>query len=62
MSVRELQRLLRKTAEGLGKYAHVNQKALDQYVSFTEQREELERRQGELDKGDEVRYKRGSHF
>lgn len=32
----------------------MNKKALDQYVNFTEQREELQKRQGELDAGDEV--------
>jgi len=31
----------------------VNKKALDQYVNFTEQREELHKRQAELDSGDE---------
>lgn len=32
----------------------MNKKALDQYINFTEQREELQKRQAELDAGDEV--------
>eukprot|EP00889_Picochlorum_renovo_P007798 jgi/Picre1/34828/NNA_002294.t1 len=35
------------------KFAHVNQKALDQYVSFSEQREELARRKQENDAAEE---------
>eukprot|EP01050_Picozoa_sp_SAG11_P016894 SAG11_NODE_2363_length_3459_cov_1.931548_1_plen_66_part_10 len=34
-------------------YAHVNKKALDQYVNFTEQRDQLEVRLTELDAGKE---------
>ena len=33
------------------KYSHVNKKALDQYVSFSEQKEKLISRKEELDKG-----------
>lgn len=40
--------------EQLKQFSHVNQKALDQYVNFTEQREQLQRRRAELDAGDEV--------
>ena len=32
-------------------YAHVNKKALDQFVSFSEQKEKLIERKKELDKG-----------
>jgi structural maintenance of chromosome 3 (chondroitin sulfate proteoglycan 6) len=46
--------MLHKCNEELKKYSHVNKKALDQYVNFTEQREELHKRQAELDSGDEV--------
>lgn len=46
--------MLHKCNEQLKNYSHVNKKALDQYVNFTEQREELHKRQAELDSGDEV--------
>lgn len=39
--------------EQLGGYSHVNRKALDQYVNFTEQREELHRRRTEVMQGGE---------
>lgn len=45
--------MLHKCNEQLKNYSHVNKKALDQYVNFTEQREELHKRQAELDSGDE---------
>jgi len=32
----------------LSKYGHVNKKALDQFVNFTEQKEELARREAEI--------------
>lgn len=44
--------LLHKTNEGLKKYSHVNKKALDQYVTFTEQRTQLAERKEELDAGE----------
>ncbi|KAI3461220.1 hypothetical protein Pfo_017883 [Paulownia fortunei] len=52
-SIKELYKLLHKCNEQLQQFSHVNKKALDQYVNFTEQREELQRRQAELDAGDE---------
>ncbi|XP_041992974.1 structural maintenance of chromosomes protein 3-like isoform X1 [Salvia splendens] len=52
-SVKELYKLLHKCNEQLKQFSHVNKKALDQYVNFTEQREELQKRQAELDAGDE---------
>eukprot|EP00899_Mesostigma_viride_P022420 jgi/Mesvir1/3362/Mv04256-RA.1 len=52
-SLKELHALLHRCGSELKKYGHVNKKALDQYVNFTEQREELIKRQVELDKGDE---------
>jgi arginine deiminase len=52
--MKRLHKLLKEKNEELKKLSHVNKKALDQYVNFTEQREELRRRQDELDKGDEV--------
>ncbi|XP_058098866.1 structural maintenance of chromosomes protein 3 [Magnolia sinica] len=52
-SIKELQKTLHKCNEQLKQFSHVNKKALDQYVNFTEQREELQKRQAELDAGDE---------
>nr|GME04146.1 structural maintenance of chromosomes protein 3 [Ipomoea batatas] len=52
-NVKELYKLLHKCSEQLQQFSHVNKKALDQYINFTEQREELQRRQAELDDGDE---------
>uniref|UniRef100_A0A5B7B119 Structural maintenance of chromosomes protein n=1 Tax=Davidia involucrata TaxID=16924 RepID=A0A5B7B119_DAVIN len=52
-SVKELYKMLHKCNEQLQQFSHVNKKALDQYVNFTEQREELQKRQAELDAGDE---------
>ncbi|XP_052205645.1 structural maintenance of chromosomes protein 3 isoform X2 [Diospyros lotus] len=52
-SIKELQKMLHKCNEQLQQFSHVNKKALDQYVNFTEQREELQNRQAELDAGDE---------
>lgn len=46
--------MLHRCVEQLQQFSHVNKKALDQYVNFTEQREELQKRQAELDAGDEV--------
>lgn len=46
--------MLHKCNEQLQQFSHVNKKALDQYQNFTDQREELQKRQEELDAGDEV--------
>lgn len=51
-NIKELHKLLHKCNEQLQQFSHVNKKALDQYVNFTEQREELQRRQAELEAGD----------
>ncbi|KAK8550756.1 hypothetical protein V6N13_119258 [Hibiscus sabdariffa] len=51
--IKELQKMLHRCNEQLQQFSHVNKKALDQYVNFTEQREELQKRQAELDAGDE---------
>ncbi|KAK9861310.1 hypothetical protein WJX84_000307, partial [Apatococcus fuscideae] len=51
-SPKELHKLLQKCQSQLSKYGNVNQKALDQYVNFTEQREELKRRQTENTRGE----------
>ena len=42
---------LEKANQELKKYSHVNKKALDQYVSFSEQKEKLIKRKEELDRG-----------
>ncbi|KAJ0021665.1 hypothetical protein Pint_31711 [Pistacia integerrima] len=52
-SIKELHKMLHRCNDQLQQFSHVNKKALDQYVNFTEQREELQRRQAELDSGDE---------
>lgn len=52
-NMKELYKMLHNCNEQLQGFSHVNKKALDQYVNFTEQREELQRRQAELDAGDE---------
>jgi structural maintenance of chromosome 3 (chondroitin sulfate proteoglycan 6) len=52
-NVKELYKMLHKCNEQLQQFSHVNKKALDQYANFTEQREELQKRQSELDSGDE---------
>lgn len=43
-SSKSLHKQLEKVAADLAKFGSVNRKALDQYTSFTEQREELSRR------------------
>ncbi|XP_009133908.1 structural maintenance of chromosomes protein 3 isoform X2 [Brassica rapa] len=52
-NIKELQKMLHGCSEQLQQFSHVNKKALDQYVNFTEQREELQKRKAELDAGDE---------
>ncbi|XP_058743170.1 structural maintenance of chromosomes protein 3 [Vicia villosa] len=52
-NIKELQKKLHSCNDKLQKFSHVNKKALDQYINFTEQREELQKRQAELDAGDE---------
>lgn len=49
-----LEQLFRKLEQcntELKKYSHVNKKALDQFVNFSEQKEKLIKRQDELDRG-----------
>ncbi|KAJ4768644.1 Structural maintenance of chromosomes protein [Rhynchospora pubera] len=50
---KQLTQMLYKCNEDLKKFSHVNQKALDQYVSFMEQRDQLQQRRAELDSGDD---------
>lgn len=53
-ALQELHGALKKVQAELAKYSHVNKKALDQYVNFTEQREELQRRVSEVDQSGET--------
>ena len=48
---KELHRLLKHVGDELKQFSHVNKKALEQYVTFTEQREDLLKRQTELQAG-----------
>lgn len=49
--VKALWKKLHQCNEELKKYSHVNKKALDQFVNFSEQKEKLMKRKEELDKG-----------
>lgn len=53
MSSRALFKELEKTNNQLKKFSHVNKKALDQFISFSDQKEKLQKRKEELDRGDE---------
>ena len=46
---------LKDANEELKKYSHVNKKALDQFVNFSQQKETLIKRKEEITKGHEVR-------
>ncbi|GAX82234.1 hypothetical protein CEUSTIGMA_g9662.t1 [Chlamydomonas eustigma] len=50
--VKALMKQLEKVMADLAKFGSVNRKALDQYTSFTEQREELKVRKAELDRSE----------
>jgi structural maintenance of chromosome 3 (chondroitin sulfate proteoglycan 6) len=54
LSIKELMNRLTGCNQKMGKYSHVNKKALDQYVNFTEQRQTLVERKKELDQGAEA--------
>lgn len=49
--IKALWKKLHQCNEELKKYSHVNKKALDQFVNFSEQKEKLMKRKEELDKG-----------
>uniref|UniRef100_A0A6B2ELJ6 Structural maintenance of chromosomes protein n=1 Tax=Phlebotomus kandelakii TaxID=1109342 RepID=A0A6B2ELJ6_9DIPT len=53
MSLKRLFGELEKANQHLKKYNHVNKKALDQFLSFSEQKEKLCKRKEELDIGDQ---------
>lgn len=49
MDTKKLMKALKAANDNLKKFSHVNKKALDQYVSFSEQRETILKRKGEID-------------
>ncbi|KAG2607917.1 hypothetical protein PVAP13_4NG306100 [Panicum virgatum] len=49
----QLQKMLYDCNEQLKQFSRVNQKAIDQHLNFTEQREQLQRRRTELNAGDQ---------
>ena len=51
MSQKQLFKQLEKANTELKKYSHVNKKALDQFISFSEEKEKLMGRKEELDRG-----------
>ncbi|XP_055912358.1 structural maintenance of chromosomes protein 3 [Eupeodes corollae] len=53
MSLKNLFKELERANQHLKKYNHVNKKALDQFLSFSEQKEKLYKRKEELDIGDQ---------
>ncbi|KOC70556.1 Structural maintenance of chromosomes protein 3, partial [Habropoda laboriosa] len=53
MSTKQLFKEMEKANNHLKKYSHVNKKALDQFMSFSDQKEKLVKRKEELDRGDE---------
>ncbi|VDP97697.1 unnamed protein product [Trichobilharzia regenti] len=50
-NIKQLFKLLDKANRELKRYSHVNKKALDQFVSHSEEKEKLLKRKEELDKG-----------
>jgi len=52
LPLKELSQHLQLALYDVKKYSHVNKKAMDQYVSFSEQRDDLEARREELDKSE----------
>ncbi|XP_076247066.1 structural maintenance of chromosomes 3 [Calliopsis andreniformis] len=53
MTTKQLFKEMEKANNHLKKYSHVNKKALDQFMSFSDQKEKLVKRKEELDRGDE---------
>ncbi|XP_017887134.1 structural maintenance of chromosomes protein 3 [Ceratina calcarata] len=53
MTTKQLFKEMEKANNHLKKYSHVNKKALDQFMSFSDQKERLVKRKEELDRGDE---------
>jgi len=62
----EIEEQLKSTSQELNKFSHVNKKAMDQYINFSERKEELLKKKKEVDAGAEsiqslikVRYEEG---
>ena len=55
LNSKQLFKKLDQCNQELKKYSHVNKKALDQFVNFTEQKGKLIKRKEELDKAHTVR-------
>ncbi|OWF38325.1 structural maintenance of chromosomes protein 3-like [Mizuhopecten yessoensis] len=53
LSLKQLFKKLEQCNHELKKYSHVNKKALDQFVNFSDQKEKLIKRKDELDRGHE---------
>ena len=53
----QLFKKLDQANQELKKYSHVNKKALDQFVNFSDQKEKLIKRKEELDSAHQVYYK-----
>ena len=54
MGMKALFKQLDKCNSELKKYSHVNKKALDQFVNFSDQKEKLMKRKAELDAASQV--------
>lgn len=54
MSTKELILMLKEINNELKEYSKVNQKALDQHLNFSRQRNELIERKNQQDKGEKV--------
>jgi structural maintenance of chromosome 3 (chondroitin sulfate proteoglycan 6) len=50
---KEIEEKLQKTSEQLNKFSHINKKAMDQYVNFSERKEDLLKKKKEVDLGAE---------
>ena len=49
----EIEEQLKSTSQELNKFSHVNKKAMDQYINFSERKEELLKKKNEVDAGAE---------
>ncbi|CAM9714699.1 unnamed protein product, partial [Hapterophycus canaliculatus] len=49
MDTKKLMKALNTANDNLKKFSHVNKKALDQYVSFSDERETILKRKSEID-------------
>ncbi len=54
LSLKQLFKKLEQCNHELKKYSHVNKKALDQFVNFSDQKEKLMKRKDELDRAHQV--------